>query len=705
MDRLKALLIATHPVASQDRNKNINTNDTREAERSALNTADARANRQVYQNEVRQANLYEQSTMPPTPQDVGVSFKIGSFVNKLSQLLSFKTDLYGQLQTLINLGQSPSRLLTDARLISISSDYFKMVEVIATYNELVNYISLYAPQMRASSDFANGVNTTYLLPMIALLKQTAQLYSSAFNNFPTGNLGPSKDREAYERFRKGSASGFATVMLMADNLTNAIYTGITRKQVDRYETNKQILSQVFAKNPLPVQPPPQPPQPLPIVPQPIQPGGQPAPLPVQPVQPVPAPAGQAGVMDLLRAYNAEQIQAGIQPPEVFNTRRLGNAGALINDILRLGQAQQPPFNPSGNAIKKGLPVIRAELIAQAQAQQGQQGGPAPAPVQPVPPAPPSPRVQAQFSPEQQAFQQAGGTFADRQGASTVIPELNQDESNEVWRIYKEFEIRRGDVIRPRLPDLRLLFAQLPQGLQDKLKKIGPPNLQGDEIPEDTAIQDSLVDWVRNIQQRRERFGQAQQPNVPSQDLYGQGQGQRQYLEDRRYLGELARENPRGVDMSQGRTKREKMMPFINEFDPKAEFLKRRGEIMAGGIEFGVNDNINDLVPYEVYGGNSQLDDHEEMSAFKRRIGMPNPFAPPRRVDTLPIRPVFASNATDIDESIVPYGDMFSGSRSGHEKEKAQYKDMDEDPDPIRITNENYKIFTGKQKAPKYKISS
>lgn len=309
MDRLKALLIATHPVASQDRSKSTDVNDTREAERSALNTADARANRQVYQNEVRQANLYEQSTMPPTPQDVGVSFKIGSFVNKLSQLLSFKTDLYGQLQTLINLGQSPSRLLTDARLISISSDYFKMVEVIATYNELVNYISLYAPQMRASSDFANGVNTTYLLPMIALLKQTAQLYSSAFNNFPTGNLGPSKDREAYEKFRKGSASGFATVMLMADNLTNAIYTGITRKQVDRYEANKQILTQVFAKNPLPVQPPPQPPQPLPIVPvQPVQPGGQPAPLPAPPVQPVPAPAGVAGqVMDLLRAYNTEQI--------------------------------------------------------------------------------------------------------------------------------------------------------------------------------------------------------------------------------------------------------------------------------------------------------------------------------------------------------------------------------------------------------------
>lgn len=693
MDRLKALLIATHPVASQDRSKSTDVNDTREAERSALNTADARANRQVYQNEVRQANLYEQSTMPPTPQDVGVSFKIGSFVNKLSQLLSFKTDLYGQLQTLINLGQSPSRLLTDARLISISSDYFKMVEVIATYNELVNYISLYAPQMRASSDFANGVNTTYLLPMIALLKQTAQLYSSAFNNFPTGNLGPSKDREAYEKFRKGSASGFATVMLMADNLTNAIYTGITRKQVDRYEANKQILTQVFAKNPLPVQPPPQPPQPLPIVPvQPVQPGGQPAPLPAPPVQPVPAPAGVAGqVMDLLRAYNTEQIQAGIQPPEVFNTRRLGNAGALIADIQRLGQAQQPPLNLSGSALRKGLPLIRAELIAQAQAQQGQQGGPAPAP--PVPQQQPARILTA----DQQAYADAGGTREPNQ-----IPDLTANQTTEVFNTIKRLEVANDAPLTPTIADGRVLWQALPQDYQDALMRLGQAN---EEPNTDSAINDKLIPFLQNIFQQRKAYGQQQQPRVRQETLFGLGQGQRQYLEDRRYLSELARENPRGVDMSQGRTRREKMMPFINEFDPKAEFLKRRGEIMAGGIEFGVNANINDLVPYEVYGGNSQLDDHEEMSAFKRRIGMPNPFAPPRRVDTLPIRPVFASNATDIDESIVPYGDMFSGSRSGHEKEKAQYKDMDEDPDPIRITNENYKIFTGKQKAPKYKISS
>ena len=123
MDRLKKLLDA-HPVSKKE-DKREEQGFSREAERLALNTADSRANRQVYQNEIKQANLYEQSQMPPSPTDVGVSFKIGSFVNKLSQILGFKTDLYGQLQTLINLGQSPSRLLSDACMISISADYFR----------------------------------------------------------------------------------------------------------------------------------------------------------------------------------------------------------------------------------------------------------------------------------------------------------------------------------------------------------------------------------------------------------------------------------------------------------------------------------------------------------------------------------------------------------------------------------------------------
>jgi len=118
---------------------------------------------------------------------------------------------------------------------------------------------------------------------------------------------------------------------------------------------------------------------------------------------------------------------------------------------------------------------------------------------------------------------------------------------------------------------------------------------------------------------------------------------------------------------------------------------------------GLNNNINDVLPYEMYGGNVDYDDAEEMTPFKRRIGMPNPFS--RVHPPIHVRPAFASNALDVDESLIPFSDIFGSVRQGHAREMEKPKDMDEDPDPIRITNENYKIFTGKQKAPKYKISA
>jgi hypothetical protein len=781
MDRLKKLLDA-HPIAQQSDKKN-RQGLSREAERTQLNTADARFNKQVYQNEVRQANLYEQSEMPPSPADVGVSFKIGSFVNKLSQLLGFKTDIYSQIQALLNIGQAPSRLIQDARLISLSTDYFKVVDIIATYNELVNYIQLYAPQIRASSDFANGVNTTYLLPLIQLLKQTAQLYLGAFNSFPTGRQAGA-DREAYERFRKGSAEGYATVMLMADNLSNAIYSSVSKRDIKRYETSNQILSQTFSKNPLPVAPI-QPPPPPPIIPQdPAQQQGQqgqqgqqqqdPAQQPQNP-QPEPPQGGYASAEDLVRAYTQYYIAEGIDAGQVLNSRRLGQANDLVRDILSF-RGGSPKF--SGNSVKKALPVIRAELQAQAQAQQGQPARP-PSPVGPRQRQPSVPRrPQRQLNAEQQAYANDGGTDqATRTNPTFVlrpIPELDGIENTDVWNTYTNLEDAEGRAIAPA--EHRLLFDALPPAIISKLRRQQPDG--SFDLDPETASEDNLEPWIRNVKQIRQAWGNLQQPRVSSDTLYGLGNEEflrgsgimdtlsgwaskagdavsglydtisrnmptmsdvrratsrivpekfqdyipsglqrtfadkakdffgfgRSELEARKRLAELARGDNRIVDMSQGREKREKFMPFINEFDPKAEFLKRRGEVLAGGVQYGVNENINDLLPYEMYGGNVDYDDTEEMTPFKRRIGMPNPFAPPRKIDTLPIRPVLASNATDIDETLLPFQQLFSTARSGHAKEMEKPKDMDENPDPIRITNENWKVFTGRQAKPKYKLS-
>jgi hypothetical protein len=787
MDRLKKLLDA-HPVSHQ-RDKKDTQGLSREAERTQLNTADARFNKQVYQNEVRQANAYEQSAMPPTPADVGVSFKIGSFVNKLSQLLGFKADLNTQLQALISIGSaSPARLIQDARLISISTDFFKIVDILATYNELVNYIQLYAPQIRSSSDFANGINSTYLLPLIQLLKSTGNLYTTTFNNFPTGNPRSEADRKAYERFRDGSSQAYSTVSLMGENLNNAIYSGLTKKDIKRYETGKRIKSTIFGKNPLPVAPA--------IDPvlqaqqeadalaqqqqqQQQQQQGQPQPAPAQPVAPPPPPpvadpqVAFASAEDLVRAYVADRTQAGIPLVDgpagqgVLNTRRLNNVNGLIADIRQLNSN---PAQFSKGAFERALKTVRAEVVAQLQAQQGQQGGPAPAPQQ---------QQQQQQAParqltaEQQAYAQNG--TRGQQVPLNPVPSLQANQQETVWNAYTTIEDADGAVLPPSEAGALRLFNALPQDFQNEMRRPQPDG-SFDLTAEDVA-RDDLIPWIENIQRIRVAWARANniqanelwglgneeflrgsgimdtlsdwagragdavsgwyktvadnmptmsdvrratssivpdrfQDYIPSglqrtftdkaKDFFGFGRG---VFEDRKRLAELARGDPRTVDMSQGREAREKMMPFINEFNAPAEFLKRRGEVLAGGVYNGLDDGINDLLPYEMYGGNVDYDDAEEMTPFKRRIGMPNPFSGKSRMETLPIRPAIASNATDLDETLIPFQQMFGATRSGFEKEKEKPKDMDENPDPIRITNENYKIFTGKQKAPKYKISA
>jgi len=782
MDRLRKLLDA-HPVSSQDTKKN-EQGYSREAERSLLNTADARYNKQVYQNEVRGANLYEQSQMPPSPADVGVSFKIGSFVNKLSQLLGFKTDLSQQLQTLLSLSTTPSpvRLIQDARLISVSADFFKMTDIIATYNELVNYIQLYAPQMTINSDFATGVNTTYLLPLIQLLKQTGQIYLSSFNAVPEGARGSAPARRAFEAFRNGASAGYSTVMLMADNLNNGIYSNVSKKDVERYEEGKQIKTQVFGRNPLPVAPAPLPPAPLqPIVPPGQQ--GQDPNAPPQPAQPQPAPAQQgdfADAQELVRAYAQDRQQQGLAYDQVLNTRRLGNAGNLIADIRSIAN-QATNQRISGNSIKTALPIIRAELVAQAQAQQGQRP---PSPVGPQQPAQRQPSVprrpQRQLGAVEQAYANDGGTDRN-QNANYVlrpVPELDGIENTDVWNTYTNLEDTEGRAIAPA--EHRLLFDALPPALISKLRRQQPDG--SFDLDADTASQDSIEPWIRNVQQIRQAWANAygrqigQQidsatlyglgneeflrgsgifdtlkdwasktadsasgwfntvaNNMPTmsdvrrgvsrilpdsaekylpsglqrtftdkaKDFFGFGRGE---LEDRKRLAELALGDNRTVDMSQGRKLRETMMPFIAELDPKAEFLKRRGVILSGGVEDGIHTNINDQLPYETFGGNVDYDDFEEATPFKRRIGMPNPFAKQPKMDILPMRPIMETNGEDYDEKLVPFQQIFGSTRAGFEKEKEKPKDLDENPDPIRITNENWKVFTGKLKAPKYRLT-
>jgi len=643
-------------------------------------------------------------------------------------------------------------------LISIATDYFKMTDIIANYNELVNYINLYAPQMKADEDFKSGVNTTYLLPLLALLQQTANLYVAGFNAFPNARQGNQIDRDAYDRMRNASSSAYSTIMLMNDNLKNAIYQPISKQAVEKYESDKNVRGQVFGRNPFPVvpivpdpnlPPPPQPPGGQPggapaVDPNAPQPGGQPA-QPAQAGQLSQADAGQVLRAIATLAQGENKVPFTSDATRVYDATDLGGRGIrakgvitqIIGDVreaLNLKRNTKPgqkndqvsaqAYNLSAQffqELAQGQPPASLAQLAGFQSRIAQPAPPSP-PQQPAP-APVSPVIQPQQpgsqpgSPQQQPApaplspviqpQQPGGAPAGQPAWNTFrdVPQVatGSDNAKGIAQVIIDNEVRNGALFDGNDPkDLSKILGVIKQAnpqLYTSIRERGPQDILDDAEIMSAEIK-PIMDAIKMY-----KDDQVQRGNVGNErDLFGLGR-QRRAFEDRKLLAEKARGDPRVVDMSQGRERREKMMPFINEFSAPAEFLKRRGEVLAGGVEYGVNENINDLLPYEVYGGNVDMDDAEEMTPFKRRIGMPNPFAGRSKMDTLPIRPVLASNATDIDESLLPFQQIFSTARSGHAKELEKPKDLDENPDPIRITNENYRIFTGKQKAPKYKISS
>ena len=94
MDRLQSLLNGRKDPESKDKNVN------HAIERSMLNNADRKFNKVVYDNELKQANLYNQSSMPNSGKDIGVGFKINVYTIRLTQLLSVKADLEKGLKKL-----------------------------------------------------------------------------------------------------------------------------------------------------------------------------------------------------------------------------------------------------------------------------------------------------------------------------------------------------------------------------------------------------------------------------------------------------------------------------------------------------------------------------------------------------------------------------------------------------------------------------
>lgn len=405
MDRLQALLNGRTPKVKDP----VSVDKVNHAtERARLNNEDRKYNKIVYDNEVKQANLYNQTAMPNTSKDIGVGFKVNVYVIKLTQLLGLKGELEKTLLNYFATGVSVQKLRGTTKEAQVATEFFKKGEILATFNELMLYIKTYANDIISDDDFKSQIYNSSFNPLIQLLLDTTALYPNFFSlipppsnaGLPTENAG---ERKIYETAREQCIGCYSLFNTMASFLNNSIFRPITKEDVSKYIQDNKV-SQIFTRNRLATDPlvAPIPPPLFPINPpqqgQPAQPA-PPQPAPPQPAPPQPAPPAQPAVNVNDDAYitglvEGKQAQLG----RYLFIKSSNDISDIIAEVQQanptLTDAEKATLNKNiKNKIKEirgrvGLPIQSQESqasINQAtqlyQQNQGQQpqGQPAPAP--------------------------------------------------------------------------------------------------------------------------------------------------------------------------------------------------------------------------------------------------------------------------------------------------------------------------------------
>jgi hypothetical protein len=164
----------------------------------------------------------------------------------------------------------------------------------------------------------------------------------------------------------------------------------------------------------------------------------------------------------------------------------------------------------------------------------------------------------------------------------------------------------------------------------------------------------------------------------------------------------------------GRYVRQDRVPYnlhggLGMVNPDAEIgayqvLRRAGEVgrgMSGGVylpkEYIVQPaGEKEFFGYGVDGDNDVFGMEGGYGSLKRRLagGMVNPFANDRDYHYKP-------KETGYDDAMdFAYGnheEPLEGAQQAHEEEEEKPVDLDENPNPFRVRNENYKVNTGKMK--------
>lgn len=562
MDRLQALLNGRKLQVKDPVSKEQVNHAT---ERARLNNADRYFNQRIYDNELKQANLYNQSSMPNTAKDLNVGFKINVYVIRLSQLLGFKSDLDKMLTNFFAAGVSIQKLRGTTREAQTATDFFKKSEILATYNELMLYIKTFAQEIINDDAFKAQIFNASFNPITQLLGDTANLYPVFFDKLPpperSAGVERADQRKVYETIREQSIGCYSLFNTMSNFINNMIFRPIVKDDVELYIKDNGV-KQIFTQNSL------NPPAIIPI-PAPLQPALDPnapdpnAPPPAQPQQayfdPTPANLRQA-----VEAYSASlnpprylfSVDSAANPntdldgvyqsipdkdpatPAEFFKKKIGKEIIAIREEVKLAHPEFPKRSVQSPANVN----VAIQLYADDNQQQGQQGGPAPQP----PPAPqPAPQPPAGASLREVALGETlqsgdpittiGDVWTAMNGDQIATQlGLNQNESNDLRAVVRDtlvvirqIEDQRGTILRAKTPaDIDAVLAGEAQATMVNLDRLLPDAQDKRRFIQETinGMRDVRIGY-RNIKAQDDNRPDYQQ-NRDERTLYGLGHAER-----------------------------------------------------------------------------------------------------------------------------------------------------------------------------------